>query len=422
LLLSVYVGMFRVRETTKATDTFIVGLISVLFITNMIGLISRNPMPFSIRLLQGASFSAFLLAFYVASNLRLSAERIRKLLIVLSVFIIYNFVVSLNQHYGVLQIKTPILGISSEDFSFTQNAYGTLGSASGNGQFAMMMFAFLIPLLCASVTRYKLRLNPVYFTAIALICVFTVILSNMRAAAIESLILTIIYSIMFTFMYRRSFRNSKYLNIFSITAVFFLMAFGVLVGLDNMARDFAAAEIGGLEGIISGEGLNRGSLWVDTFAWLGRGSWWVGVGHGVFESNQIAIGGKRLLTGGFVGGGHLHNLYLMLPVLYGWFGAIAYLLLFFSTVFRLLNSVKRFSFDRLAVVTCLSFLVSLIFFLLDEYKSGNAVQSINYPMIAWIWLGLALAAVRTLRLELVGESVRRNSRKNRSVQTLGAQA
>ncbi len=222
LLLSIYIVMYRAQETIKATDKVVAGLIFVLFVANMTGLIFRNPMPFNVRLLQGASFSSFLLAFYVASNLMLSEARIRILLRVLSVSIAYNFIISLNQHYSILKMDTPLLGLSESLFYAANNAFGTFGSASNNGQFSMMMFAFLMPLLCASVTSRKLKLNPIYFTAIALICVFTVVLSNMRAAAIESVLLTLIYSIMFTFMYRRSFGNLKYLNIFSITAVFFL--------------------------------------------------------------------------------------------------------------------------------------------------------------------------------------------------------
>ena len=62
LLLSIYVSGYRVRETIKATDTVIVGLIVVLFAADMIGLLLKNTMPFYIRLLQAASFSSVSLA------------------------------------------------------------------------------------------------------------------------------------------------------------------------------------------------------------------------------------------------------------------------------------------------------------------------------------------------------------------------
>ena len=57
----------------------------------------------------------------------------------------------------------------------------------------------------------------------------------------------------------------------------------------------------------------------------------------------------------------------------------------------------------LAVFLALGFLMSIVFFLIDEVKAGNAVQKINFAMLVWIWMGLALAAVRTARFERAQE-------------------
>ena len=118
-----------------------------------------------------------------------------------------------------------------------------------------------------------------------------------------------------------------------------------------------------------------------------------------------------------IGGGHLHNLYLALPMMYGWVGALAYILLFLVVVFRLLAAVRRYPFSNLSTVTCLGFLVSLAFFLIDEVKSGNAVQTINYGMVVWIWLGLGLAAYRTLKVEALEERMRRLAARARPAGT-----
>ena len=45
----------------------------------------------------------------------------------------------------------------------------------------------------------------------------------------------------------------------------------------------------------------------------------------------------------------------------------------------------------------LGFFVSSGLFLLDEIKSGNAVHYFNFPMLFFIWFGLGLAAVRTIK-------------------------
>jgi hypothetical protein len=409
-LLASHLLINPVRETMRSRDSVIVGLMFVLIVSNMIGLIVRNPMPLNVRILEACSFNAFMLAFYVAGNLRLTDQRLKKLLYVLSGTVIYGFLVSINQHYAIVGgFNTPLLGFG-DNFYAASNAFGTFQSASSNGQYSMIIFAFLMPLLCASASRSRLRLKPIFFVLVAILCMSNVVLSNMRAAAVESFMLLIIYSAMFTVMYRRSFKNSKYLNVFTITLVFFMMSFGVLVGTDNMIRDFEEVEIESIGDVVSGRAINRGS-WTDRFDRMLSESWWIGYAHGVSESNQIAAGAQKLASGRLVGGGHLHNLYMALPILYGWFGGVAYLGLFIVTVTRLLSAVKKFSFDRLLVVVCLSFLMSLVFFLLDEFKSGNAVQYINYPMIVWIWLGFALSAVRTLRLELVTEHAKKRSKK-----------
>lgn len=76
-------------------------------------------------------------------------------------------------------------------------------------------------------------------------------------------------------------------------------------------------------------------------------------------------------------------------------------------IFRLFGAVRRYSLGSLTVVACLAFLMSLASFVLDEIKSGNAVQTVNYAMIAWVWLGLGLAAWRTLRIEVATARMRR---------------
>jgi O-antigen ligase len=155
---------------------------------------------------------------------------------------------------------------------------------------------------------------------------------------------------------------------------------------------------------------------------LETGNWWIGYGLGNGKSNLIASGGKWVGTGEMdpllrpgeiIGGGHFHNLYLQLPTLYGWVGAVVYVLLYLVVVFRLFRAVRRYSLGNLTVVACLGFLMSLAFFLLDEVKSGNAVQTISYGMISWIWVGLGLAAWRTLMADVAAARLRRSTPASR---------
>jgi len=232
-----------------------------------------------------------------------------------------------------------------------------------------------------------------------MMCASLLVLANMRAAALASAMMVALYMIMFSTVYRQSFKYAKYMNRFAIVLLVFLVFFGTVVGLQNISADFAEVAIDNSSDMISGESLNRLGPWQAGLTNLSERSWIIGYGHGTTESNRLAWGGLQLSSGRFIGGGHFHNLYLALPTLYGWLGSIAYVCLFFTIVFRLYRSVRKYSFDRVTVVLALGLLVSSGLFLLDEIKSGHAVQYFNLPMLFFIWFGLGLATVRTIKAD-----------------------
>jgi O-antigen ligase len=407
LLLAIYLAVKPgIRETTRGTDTTIMSLLIILSASNLLGLILRNPMPLFIKCLEIAAFSGFMLAFHFASSLRLTKARLRVFLIVASVMAAYNFAISMNQRYSVIQLDTPLLGLTEDLFYATTNAFGVFGSASSSGQYTMLLLALILPLLAASASRTALKLSPISFVPVVVICGLTLILSNMRAASLEAVLVVIIYTVMFSLRHRRHFRNSKYLNMASAALIVVLATVGVWFNLDNIERELQQVEVQGVESVESGKAINRFGPWQFGMDRLAREGFIVGYGHGTAESNQIAWGIIATRAAGrYSTGGHLHNLYLALPMMYGWSGALAYVLLHLVVFFRLLGAVRRYPFSILSNIACLGFLMSLGFFLIDEVKSGNAVQSINYPMIMWIWLGLGLAAWRTLKAE-VAEAAR----------------
>jgi hypothetical protein len=402
-----------IRETMRGGDGLVTSLLVILFVSNTLGLLLRNPLPMDLIGLQFAAFAGFMLTFYVASQLRLTEARLRQFLIVASVMAVYNFAVSLNQNYGLLFIETPVLGLTRELFYATTNAFGTFGSASANGQYAMMLLAVVLPLVAASASRAALGLSPLQFVPVAVAVGLTLILANMRAAALEAVLIVVIYTIMFSLVHRRSFRNARYVNMASAAVVIVLATVGVWFNLDNIAEDFRKVEVRDVSSIESGQALNRFGPWQVGWDRLQRESWWIGYGHGNDLSNQIAWGGRLLGTGAVAGGGHLHNLYLALPMMFGWFGALAYVLLHLVVVFRLFAAVQRYGFGSIVGVTCLGFLMSIGFFLLDEIKSGNAVQTINYAMVCWIWLALGLAAQRSLKVVAAEGRLRQQARAAR---------
>jgi O-antigen ligase len=292
------------------------------------------------------------------------------------------------------------LGLDESIFYEAENAFGTFRSATANAQYAMVIFAFIIPLLSSTAARTQLKLNSMIYIGICLVCMSLTVLANMRAAAAFVGLLTIMYSVMFAVFYRRSFRYAKYLNRFSIAAVVFLLGFGTIIGVQNITEDFQEASNASSEQVLSGAVFNRLGAWQLGLDLLSRKSWIIGYGHGGTESNMIATGAVRTASG-WKGGGHLHSLYLMLPLLYGWIGSFAFMGLFLVPLARAFRIIRKLSFDNLGVVVNLGFFVSIGIWLLDEIKSGSMVQSMNFTMLAFIWLGWAVAAQRTLRFNAI---------------------
>ena len=396
LVLLPYLLTKKYNETRHPSDPMLVTCLIVLFFSNLVGLIVRNPVGVLLRVQQAAAFSGFLMAFILACNMRMDWQRIRKLVNVIAFFVVYNFVVSLNHHYSLIKIETPLLGLDESVFYAGSNAFGTFRSASANGQYAMVIFAFIVPLLSSTAARAQLRLSPLIYGFVCMLCMALTILANMRAAAAFIVLLTILYSVTFGLFYRKSFRYTKYLNRFTVAAVIFLMAFGTVIGVQNIAADFQIAAQATDEEIWSGEVFNRLGAWDFGLNLLSERSWVIGYGHGGKESNLIATGAVRTSMG-WRGGGHLHNLYLMLPIIYGWIGAFAFVALYIAVLSRSFLIIKNFSFNNLDVVVNLAFAVSTFFWMVDEIKSGNIVQDINFAMISFIWLGWVVAAQRTLK-------------------------
>lgn len=387
------------KETRQASDPVLATIICVLFIMNSVGLIIRNPLSLLTRIQLGAAFAGFMMTFILASNLRLDINRIRTMIYVIGFFVLYNFLVSINQQYSAIRITTPLLGLDESRFYEATNAFGTFRSASSNGQYGMQIYAFIVPLLSATVARRQLNINPLILVGICFMCVALTIMANMRAAAAFVGLVTIFYSVSFGLFYRRSFKYTKYLNRFTVAIIVFLFAFGTVIGVQNIAEDFQEAFEASSEEVGSGEVFNRLGAWEFGLNLLANDSWIVGYGHGGRDSNLVATGAVKTATG-WRGGGHLHNLYLMLPIIYGWVGSIAFMLLFTVPVFRTLILIRAHSFDNLDVVVNFGFFVSLGLLLLDEFKSGNIVQTINHAMLCFIWLGWAIAAQRTLKFNL----------------------
>jgi hypothetical protein len=126
---------------------------------------------------------------------------------------------------------------------------------------------------------------------------------------------------------------------------------------------------------ISGEGVNRHGTFQLAHKRLGESNFLIGNGYS-FGANY-----KRITNGthnsSFI---DFHNLYLSLPLFYGWIGAGLLMLLFLIPIPSLLT--KR--------PLSMCFMVFWSIFFVNEYKI-QFIRNPQYSMIIWLMLGLTYA-------------------------------
>ena len=151
-----------------------------------------------------------------------------------------------------------------------------------------------------------------------------------------------------------------------------------------------------VENVISGKSINRGGLAAIALQRMDSESWIIGYGSGTTTSNRWAWFGfdttkRKARIAGF------HNLYVSLPMLYGWPGSLAFLSIIILTLFRLLLVTLKYRKEK-SFLLVISFGLTVMWgtFLIHEYKI-SILRNANYQMLFWIWLGLSASVVKTIK-------------------------
>jgi O-antigen ligase len=403
-MISLYLLLVRGRERFKQSDVVATVLILLLLLWNLGGWIINNPMPSSSKLLGASAFLGFLLMFYLASSVRITPERWRLFMLLTLALLVFQILVALNQRYAIFNWNTPLLGSYQEGAGRitygSTNAQGTLRNSELLGEYAVLMMALTLPLLSSSIADKVLKLSANKIALLILLAFAIILLTSTRAAAILAVGVIAIYYLIFVL---RPFAVLDRVNR-QVRIVVFALALIPLVGmyigttsLQDDFRDLATVDFD-VEGVISGKQLNRGNLFIQAVERLKEESWIFGFGYGALRNNQWAWFGydpmrsERSIAG-------FHNLYVGLPMLFGWAGALAFLLLIVITWFRCIKAVFRNRKAKTHLVVIIgSFSMFWFIFLVDQYKI-SVLRNPNYFMMFWIWLGLANAAIRTQRTE-----------------------
>lgn len=402
-LLPIYLLRSNKRERITRSDVTMEILVVILVMANVLGWILKNPMPKEDIGLGAAVFLSYILMFRIVSNLPLTGDRLRVFLLVITVMIMWEVLVGINQRYGLFNFNTPLIGAYSKDSGsiavghISYAALGTMKHSELYGEYCALIIALAIPFLCASTTQKVLRIRKSICYLLCVLCLSGVLLSFSRSAAILTTVVCFVYLIGLLSRPVTAIDSYSRQIKFILFAALFLSTAGAAVGLGSLTEKME--QLSGtkftLESVASGKALNRGNLFPMAFERMAKESWIIGFGHGVFQSNRWAWFGGDFERLKYAAADY-HNLYVSLPMLYGWAGSVAFLLLIIVTATRVVLAVFRYHRKESYLTVFLTGLAVFWFiFLADQYKI-SILRNSGYSMMFWIWLGLSNAAVKTL--------------------------
>lgn len=349
------------------------------------------------EILNGAiSFFGSLLVFCFISGLSLSAIKIKSFIYVSALCVIYLFLVCLNQKWSVINMGWPVLG--NIYYSTGVNSIGMplsmglLAHSELTAEYGMLMTIFFTILAFSENFLKELKINKYVLYISIFLAVGISVTAWSRSAAILICAFFIGYGVhMIIFKHSRILLVGKYLFVIAvfIGGIFLLSGVINLESLVNRFKD-EKVEIWNAKDVLSGKSIHRGAVFDIGVKRLRERPWIVGYGYGSPISNHNAWFGEE--TEIYVS--DYHNLYLSLPMIFGWVGAIAFLLIVFFNLCRLYKffiSVqhKQSIYAPLAI----AFFWMFIFFLINQYKI-SMLRTPSYYGLFWVWMGLCNAVIR----------------------------
>ncbi|GAB6282658.1 MAG: hypothetical protein STSR0008_14040 [Ignavibacterium sp.] len=379
-------------------------LIFILIVSNFLGYFVKGPLvPFQLQLFGAIAFLSYIVIFRITSNLYITTDLIRKFIIVTSIACFSIFIAAINQRFAIININTPLLGGYSAGTGGTityevDRVEGTFNHYELFGEYAMLLIIFSIPFLVSTITKAQIRITNFVIFIIIILSMFNILMTGTRAPFILIILGVILYFVFFNITKFSRAASLKKLVLYSTVTFSIIFLLGNFLGLKLLSSrlDNVLTENITIEGIVSGNDINRAAVFSMAINRIDTKSWYLGYGWGTPEANAYAWFGKSSIPNL---GDDFHSLYLSLPMIYGWIGSIAFILLVFYIIFKLFIEIKKNKeIGNYILIFGVSLFFLLIFFLIDQFKI-SMLRIPNYQMLFWIWLGLANATWKTMQIQ-----------------------
>lgn len=387
----------KIKKNNSKADILDVFLI-VLIVSNILGVIFNNNSVLIDKVLGVTSFFGYIFMFVYSSNLNISNLRIRSFITVTASLIIYGSAIAVFQFFRVLKISSPMFDTASR-FGSSHNSI-MIGSAEMSGEYGLLVLSLLAPFALTNKNVLNfLKINKTILFISVFCSLLVIFLSRVKSVFILSIILIVsIFIISASRNYKDyQIRTGFYKYVILLGTIFVLLS--PIIKFNKIFQRFEEIdfEVGELtfEGVVSGQQIHRGSSFQLGLMRFKEESFFIGYGWGLPDINR-----DTWLPEETLGKADSHSLYLSLPVIFGWFGSISFVMIILITIVRLFQCMFiRNNYLTPLQLSILGFTFLLCFFLIDQYKI-NILRLPHYFMVLWIWLGLANSVYRTYKSKL----------------------
>jgi hypothetical protein len=398
IMVPAYLIYFKRKFALETPSRTVLLLVGTLWIANVVSLAGNGSIGLGSKVWSGLMFAGQQLAFLLAASIPLTRRRVRLFIRVMQAGVVLIFLVMLNQTLGLFPLRTPLLGVTPSPDAINAVVQrfhvGTFMHSELSGEYGAMVAAILTPLLATSVSFAGFRISRNSLALSIVIALGIITMSGARAATALAVAAIAFYLFYFLGSRMRSVdRRSGFFSRISLV----ILASAVLaasVGGAFLVKRLAGTAVTGLsvEGIVSGEGINRGVTTRIALVLLARNSGLLGAGLGTPDINRQAFS----VVGGMPNYLDLHSLYWEAPLLLGWFGAACMALLWLLVLGRLLRQMRKGRRNTHPLLpVALGLVVMWCVFLVDQYKI-SMFRTPGYQVMIWTLLGFSVSVGRTL--------------------------
>ncbi|QJW87998.1 O-antigen ligase family protein [Spirosoma taeanense] len=370
------------------------------FILNTLGLVLVADTPLAVRA-EGfmLSLSYGLLYLFIV---QLPANKVffQRLLLVVAALSVWNMIIALNQKLMLVSVSSPLLPAGYEE-NLENNGWENYEHKSerSNGSFndfelfaeySSLILALVLPLVIRQISEYFMVHKRVLIVT-ALCCFLSIIATATRSSALLTVPLMLFYLVYYSPYLGRRPAFLMYLGAF----VLVIILAGPYIGLDFIIERLVEIDFDqlGSGSMASADAMNREVTLKLGLKRLGESDWILGYGYGVAEHYTMALFGFVNTETNEIR--DFHNLYLSLPVMLGWGGAILFVGWMLYHPVYLWQTLRQTSDPDLRALY-LGLLMFWGVFFVNELKI-QAIREPNYFMLIWCWLGFTISACQLNR-------------------------